>query len=69
MLLFCEVSRLDIALATITSHNRVEPLKFSATDCARSKTWDIPLSGHIQDVSQINQVNNRLIIISNISAP
>ena len=33
------------------------------------KKWNIPLGGHVYDVSQIIQVNNWLIIICNISSP
>ena len=43
-------------------------LKVSATDCASTKSWDISLYGHIYDLASINQVDNRLIIISSISA-
>ena len=43
-------------------------LKVSATDCASTKPWDISLYGHIYDLASINQVANRLIRISNISA-
>ena len=59
MLLFCRVSCLDTAY-------RLKPRVTTkiAPDQKRH-----PLGGHIYDVSQINQVNNWLIIICNFSSP
>ena len=43
-------------------------LKVSAIDCAPTKSWKFSLYGHIEDLASVDQVANRFIKISNISA-